>query len=313
MTRVVLPTIVLGLFASSASAESLPAGLGEVYSHQPSKTPVLAAAVEPAPGGATYGLQRTNISGKPLWRDSGCIDVVYDADTISNAMAKVISESFAAWSLATDQAACGSLAVSHSFARGIGAVADGITTIRVRTDSWPYDPAAAAVTRVVFVDSPFSEVDGKIVEADMELNAVDFAFVLPGEVAPSSSKPALYVRAVVTHEIGHLLGLGHDCGTGAEPWPADQAGQGVPACDAAGPSTQAATMYYAVGNLDDAPSTLEPADVAGACVIAHALTCEGDAVGGCNAVPRGSRGGTWLVLVGLVVLLARRGRRSREA
>jgi hypothetical protein len=66
-------------------------------------------------------------------------------------------------------------------------------------------------------------------------------------------------------------------------------------------------MYYAVAPGDIGPRTVETTDVAGACELAHQLTCEPYIEGGC----RSDRGGShaWLVVVPLV--LVRRRHRAR--
>jgi hypothetical protein len=64
-----------------------------------------------APGTAVYGIQRTTISGRPLYRDSGCIHVVYDASSISPDAATVLDEAYGAWLTAT--ATCGGLAITR--------------------------------------------------------------------------------------------------------------------------------------------------------------------------------------------------------
>jgi hypothetical protein len=89
-------------------------GIGTAYSHQPAllragdevalevasrrtttgesalvlvdQLPVASFAI-PAGGNAAYGVQRTQHTHTPVWRDSGCIDLIYDAGTISTASA----------------------------------------------------------------------------------------------------------------------------------------------------------------------------------------------------------------------------------
>lgn len=76
--------------------------------------------------------------------------------------------------------------------------ADGRNDVVVHTTDWPLPltPGATGHT-VIFVSGD------RIVEADVHLNARDFAFVL-GKAAPKVD-----LRSILTHELGHVLGIGH--------------------------------------------------------------------------------------------------------
>src|SRR5262245_14197907 len=54
-------------------------GLGMIFADQPAPSHI-GHTVALDEGTATYGVQRTARSGKPLWRASGCIELVYDAN-----------------------------------------------------------------------------------------------------------------------------------------------------------------------------------------------------------------------------------------
>ena len=133
------------------------------------------------------------------------------------------------------------------------------------------------------------------------------SFAADAYFAPTMpAKPVLFLRAVTTHEFGHLIGLAHDCGTGTEAWPTDLDGTAVAPCEEAPMEIQASTMFYAVGALDDGPSTLSPDDIAGACAIAAQLACTEDTTAGCSASAPAS---LWPACA-ILALLRRRRRRA---
>ncbi len=313
-------------------------GLGMTFSHQPvlvregdrvTIDPATRSVVDVAPraallpveGTATYGVQRTAKSGTPLWRDTGCLELTYDSITISVDAARAIDAAFAAWSTAT--ASCGHVVATSTRRANPASRRDGISTVRIRVDRWcnpgdPLDPPvcyakeASAVTRLLFVDDPGDPDDGKIIEADIELNAVDYVLVAPGDAAPAAAnRPAIDLLAVATHEAGHALGLAHNCGTGREPWPSDHAGTPVPACATAAPEVRAATMYFAVAPGDVGARSVEASDAAGACELARELTCESYVEGGCHTARDDAS--LWLTVLGLVGIGAGLRRTRRRA
>jgi uncharacterized protein (TIGR03382 family) len=275
---------------------------------------ILLAARVAAADVATYGVQHTSVSGKPVWRSDRFVQLTLDTTTIPDADVPTITAAFDAWSSAT--ASCGGVTFGLDRAAVPGTDFER-ETVHIRTDSWCspdgsecYDPASASVTHLTFIDNPDDSNDGMVVDADVELNAVDFELLLPG-ATPATDKPALDLQSVMTHEAGHVLGLAHDCATGEEPWPVDDRGNKVPSCgaDPLPADVLPATMFYQIDPGDTGARTPKQNDIDGACALLL-LTPEPevDGVGGCSAT--GSAGGLAPLLC--VLLVASRRRRGRR-
>jgi len=98
---------------------------------------------------------------------------------------------------------------------------DRVNTLVFR-DSWPpagvSDPAISelmpAVTTVVY-----DSATGEILDADIDVNVQDYRWTL------GDDKIELDLQSVLTHEIGHLLGLAHSDNPAATMYPQVKAGQ----------------------------------------------------------------------------------------
>lgn len=71
-----------------------------------------------------------------------------------------------------------------------------------QSSAWSHDARAVAITSNIF-----NEDTGEIVAYDMEINDVHFLFSLDG--LPRNGKATMDLRNVVTHEVGHVIGLDH--------------------------------------------------------------------------------------------------------
>ncbi len=168
-----------------------------------------------------------------------------------------------------------------------------LTNLVVWHNTWPPNGVSSAdvtkempaVTTVVY-----STVTGVIVDADIDLNGHDFFWTSFDD----ANKSATDIQNILTHEIGHLLGLTHS-------------------------ANQSATMWEGThqGELDK--RTLHADDQLGVCTIYPfgATTPKGsgqgsvpqEVQGGCAAARGGGAATAGLVLLGLAALLALRKRR----
>lgn len=126
---------------------------------------------------------------------------------------------------------------------------DGRNTIQWLFDWTGLDPDAAGATDVQYVTN--SDGEWTIAEADLYLNG-EFQWTTGTPAEDSTERSVL---AVVTHELGHALGLLHNCEPNGE--------DGAPECSSS-PRFEAATMYpfYGAGQ-----SELSSDDVAGLCFL----------------------------------------------
>ena len=200
---------------------------------------------------------------------------------------------------------------------------DGINVIEFREDRWCrpasgddpevcHDPSAAALTFLTF--GLTDDRDGAIIDADIEVNGVNFGLVVEGQGETDASCVSDFENTL-THEIGHLLGLDHTCYDGAGPRPVDDLGEPVVSCfpeSQLSPEIREATMYNFQQCGEVKKITPEIDDIAGAC----AIYPRGDsrvAPDGCHhpGIPSafcsaGDGGGaTWLAALGLLLLASR--------
>jgi MYXO-CTERM domain-containing protein len=131
--------------------------------------------------------------------------------------------------------------------RGVAAN-DGVNRISFRRQRWCrdeadpaskcYDPSIVAVTTVT------AAMDGAILDADIEVNAVNFTWA---DLTVAGSK-GQDLQSTLTHEFGHLLGLDHNCYAGVGKRNVDNLGKAIPDCALANNVQRQAIMF---------PTTLE--------------------------------------------------------
>jgi MYXO-CTERM domain-containing protein len=105
---------------------------------------------------------------------------------------------------------------------------DGLQVLKFRTGQWCrpamdgaaqvcYDASATAITTVSYINKAGDAKDGQIVDADIELNAVNNVFFNADKgPAPADPRNPADLWNTLTHEIGHMQGLDHTCRSAAE-------------------------------------------------------------------------------------------------
>jgi hypothetical protein len=209
---------------------------------------------------------------------------------------------------------------------------DKINLIKFRDTMWGrpavgsdparmYSAAAAGITTAVYVDDATSSRDGAIVDADIELNGVNFSITLDSQ--PGANPTDAVLLNTLTHEVGHLHGLEHPCLAPGDPPRTDNQGNAVPDCTSALPaSITEATMYNFQDPGETKKESLSDDDIQSMCDIYPTAkdpgTCaavggsSGGGGGGCATSGRSDLG---LLLSGsaLALLFVRRRRKVSTA
>jgi hypothetical protein len=298
---------------------------------------VLALGVVTFPHPAAAYVRTTTETGAPMrWADPTVPVVVYlGSPPRSLTRSQVVNAVLGAAGVWSSTAlTCTGLSLTvHGNEEADGPAADDrINRITFRRELWRrepcspdkpqdctvYDSSALAVTSVLAVRRT-----GEIVDSDMEINAVDRVW---GDLGAGPGAGRLDdLQNTLTHELGHLIGLDHNCTDAATRGvPVDHLGGLAPPCVQASAELQAATMFNQAGPGDVGKRTLSEDDARAVCEVYPAgqgiVNLGSDGVresGGCN-LPRdltGDRPGraSWagplLALLGLVALTRRRRRR----
>ena len=132
---------------------------------------------------------------------------------------------------------------------------------------WKHERMAAAITTVFFLERQGSSQDGRILDADIELNGEYFHFSTKGNPLRTD------IANTITHELGHVMGLDHPCDDGTrQPVPKDNTGATIPTCSAVQASSDAqtiaireSTMYNFADPGETKKRTPEAMDIQGIC------------------------------------------------
>lgn len=193
-----------------------------------------------------------------------------------------VAAALAAWSYPAVDCTTVSLSLMPGFADSETVAWDGHNRIITRTGAWCRDPDACtlpndasqvALTSVFSRSHPGFPDDGEIIEADIELNDVDYDWAaLPNEPFPHHDYQNSYdLRSALTHEVGHFIGLAHDCLQPDEAARLDDAGNVSPECSSIPASEDAqirgATMFPIMESVDVSWRSLSDDDMRAACDI----------------------------------------------
>ncbi|HVT09528.1 MAG TPA: M43 family zinc metalloprotease [Polyangia bacterium] len=297
----------------------------------------------PAPGWAY--VRGVNDQQRPLFWDTSCeLLTVYpngwtglDETTIATSVAAAA----AAWgSTVTCPASANAPAGPPSFevvvslappgAQGVAALDYKNSVVFVQSD-WEADSMALALT-TRSVDSA-----GRLIDRDIEINAaradVLWAALDPQAPISASNGREIYdLQTVLTHELGHFIGLAHTCFGGGSATdatsdmptePVDDQGRPVPLCDdreaTDNPDAYASVMWYTVTPSSAAKRSLTPDDVRAVCALyppssaaACSLNQPSDGCS-CDDAGGGAAAGETILLLGFGVALTRRRRRRDRA
>ena len=204
----------------------------------------LLAAVAAAPARAF--VRSVTDTGTPVFWQGNCAFIVPDSavipDLTPDAVIGTFNRVLANWQGPTVDAGCGYLRIHLAAPATVDAHLDYQNVIKFRTDKWCrpaekgrpemcYAAQAAAITTVFYQTAPGHSNDGQIVDADIELNAINYTFAnLPTSASPRPGTQIADLENTLTHEIGHFQGLDHTCwdSDSIPKDPLDDAGNPVP-------------------------------------------------------------------------------------
>jgi hypothetical protein len=275
-------------------------------------------------------VRRISPTGAPIRWTESCVTVHPDADAgpdVSPAtLDRILRAAASHW-----QTSCSYLAleIGDAVARGADS-SDHVNTVSFRTpwcvqgdpasESRCADPEAIALTNLSYVSAPGAPDDGKLLDADIELNAERYTFATGPGTNPRPGTTVEDLESVLTHELGHLMGMGHTCGLVGGTEGLDQDGARPPRCidvPTLPPAEQSLIVHSVMypfappGQVNHQPSA---DDQAGLCAIYPSANdphqCGPQAAAACTASP-GGRPETPLLLLTVLGLWAA-WRRTRE-
>jgi len=267
-------------------------------------------------------------SGVPFTWLTSCITMYADArgsqDLTIEQVNATLAKSAKNWSDLTN--VCGTLRLTTAPAQQPEEVgADGHPVVVFRDVKWqrpgslPHDPAAIGLTTVFHVSTPGQPGDATVLDADIELNGVNFTFTTDPENTTARVGTQLAdLENTLTHELGHVQGLAHTCWDHSQALPPlDDQGNPAPDCNGLVPQSIIDTTMYPYSLSAGETSKRSPTtdDILGVCEVypfsKPQAACFEQLHGGCSTEPRGYAWLAELMIAGFV-LLALRLRRARR-
>ena len=274
-------------------------------------------------------------TGHPIYWESGCVFMTVDSAG-TTAIAgdgefPIIDAAISEWN--TKTASCSYIKLMNDGRKAAEVGSDGINLIKFRDTVWPHPEAqaAAAITTARFIDDANSSRNGAILDADIELNGVNFNIATGCNGSPATCQSLhttgqsgfAELQNTLTHELGHVLGLEHPCLAQGDPQRVDNLGNAVPNCSFGSdpPRIADVTMYNFQTPGEIKKESLAADDILGVCDIYptaktpqtcdHASPSSGS--GGCCSAS-GPRPDVSFLLAGTTLLIVlRRRRTSRTA